>query len=142
MNESLKTARLLLETGSYTCVLCRDGQVYTSQQRGVAPLLTWLNSSTDFTGYCAADKVIGKATAFLYCLLGVRAVYAQVISTPALLVLQRYGISAAWDTLADGILNRQKSGPCPMEAATENINEPKEALTAIRRQLQIMGIPT
>ena len=29
----------------------------------------------DLRGFCAADKVIGKATAFLYVLMGVNSVY-------------------------------------------------------------------
>ena len=39
MNTNLLNARSLLESGNYTCVLCRGDTVYTTTQRGVAPLL-------------------------------------------------------------------------------------------------------
>ena len=99
------------------------------------PLLDFLDSGTDFTGFSAADKVIGKATAFLYCLLGVRAVYAQVMSTNAAQVLAAHGISAFCTRLVTGIRNRTDTGPCPMEAATRDLTDPEEALAAIRRTL-------
>ena len=62
--------------------------------------------------------------------------HARVMSEPAALVLQRAGIAAGWDALVEGIRNRQKDGPCPMEAATREIEDPNEALAAIRRTLE------
>ncbi|MBQ5707101.1 MAG: DUF1893 domain-containing protein [Peptococcaceae bacterium] len=136
MDKDLALAKQLLTTEEHTCVLCRGQHIYTSTQRGVAPLLGWLDSGTNLTGFCAADRVIGKATAYLYCLLGVKQVYARVMSKPAVQVLQEYGIPASWDTLVDGIENRQKTGPCPMEYATRNCATPEEALTAVRETLK------
>ena len=90
MND-LERAKSILQSGSYTCVLCQGDNLHTSQHRGVRPLLELLE--TDVTGFCAAVKVVGKATAFLYCLLKVKAVHAQVISLAALQVLQEGGIT-------------------------------------------------
>ncbi len=131
----LHTAAELLSQGCFTCVLRREQQTVTSTQRGVAPLLRWLENGTDLSGFSAADKVVGKAAAFLYCLLGVREVYAPVMSKAALEVLTAHGIAAHWEILADGIINRSKTGPCPMEAATGAIQDPQAALEAIRQTL-------
>ena len=90
----------------------------------------------DFSGYAAADKVVGKATAFLYCLLEVSAVYAPVISQAALEILQARGIHTEYDLCVPAILNRRKSGFCPMETATQNISDPEAALEAIRQTLE------
>ena len=136
MSHDLQKARQLLEAGDYTCALYRDGVSYTSTRRGVAPLLNWLDEKTDLRGFAAADRVVGKATAYLYCLLGVSCVFARVMSRPAAEVLSRYGIPAHCDTLVEAIENRQKTGPCPMEFATRNSNTPEEALTAIRQALE------
>ena len=136
MDKDLALAKQLLTTEEHTCVLCRDDRIYTSTRRGVAPLLGWLDSDLDLRGFSAADRVIGKATAYLYCLLGVKEVFARVISRPATQVLENHGIPAHWDTLVEGIQNRQKTGPCPMEAATADSHTPEEALTAIRKKLQ------
>lgn len=129
----LEKAKSLLWEGGYTCVLCKDDTTHTSAHRGVRPLLELLE--TDVSGFCAADKVVGKATALLYCLLDVKAVHAQVISLAALQVLQNSPIAVTWDTQVEYIKNRTGDGRCPMEQATEGIDDPQEALVAIRRKL-------
>jgi len=131
----LLNARFHLDSGSYTCVLCKGDDVYFATERGVKPLLSWLDSGMDLRGYSAADKVVGRATAFLYCLLGVKAVYANVMSRPAAAVLGEQGIDAHWGKLVDGIINRRGTGPCPFEAAVMEIRDSREALNAIRTKM-------
>lgn len=136
MDRELEKAKKYLDDRDCTCVLCHGAAVICSHRRGVAPLLEILENGTDVRGFFAADKVVGQATAFLYCLLGVRAVYARVISLPAMEVLEKHGIAVTGDTLVEGIRNRDNTGPCPMEAATRDITDPKTALTAIKSTLQ------
>jgi hypothetical protein len=131
MSLDLERAKEILAQTDSTCVLCRDEIVYTTTQRGVAPLLIWLQSGVDTCGFSAADKVVGKAAALLYCLLGVRRVHGDVMSDAAVKVLRRNGIEVYWDRLTDGIRNRAGTGPCPMEAATMSIDDPDEALPVI-----------
>lgn len=138
MNTNLQKARELLQTGEYTCVLCRENTVHTALSRGVKPLLNWLDNGLDLHGFSAADRVVGRATAFLYCLLGVKEVYARVMSRPAAEVLQNAGIAAEAGQLVDGIINRQGTGPCPFEAAVMEITDPEDALLAIRAKLEQM----
>lgn len=132
----LQNARRILAEGQFTCVLCRDGDTVTDGRRGVKPLLELLESGKDFSGYSAADKVVGKAAAFLYCLLGVKALHAGVISAPALQVLEKAGITARYDTLVPAIRNRTNTGFCPMETAVWDIDDPARAPEAIRQALQ------
>ena len=133
MND-LERAKSLLQSGGYTCVLCKDDTVHTSFHRGVRPLLELLE--TDVSGFYAADKVVGKATALLYRLLNVKAVHAQVISQAALQVLQNSPIAVSWDRQVDYIKNRTGDGRCPMEQATEGIDNSQEALVAIQKKLK------
>lgn len=132
--DDLQTAIDMLTKGGYTCVLCRDGECMTATARGVRPLVDWLDSGRDFQGFSAADKVVGRATAFLYVLLGVRAVHALVMSTPAREVLEENGIAASWETETAGIINRRGDGPCPFETAVLHVTAPEEALTLIRKK--------
>ena len=132
MEQNLKKALDLLNSGNYTCVACKEEVVYTTTQRGVAPLLNWLDSKTDLKDYSAADRVVGRGAAFLYCLLGVKEVYALVMSRPAAEVLQAHGILADAGTFVEGIINRTGTGPCPFEAAVMDIQDTQEALNAIR----------
>lgn len=132
----LQNARQHLLTGDYTCVLCKGDTLHTSTRRGVAPLLALIDSGTDVSGFSAADKVVGKATALLYRYLGVKAVYARVISQSAAEVLKDMHLE--FDRQVPFIQNRDGTGRCPMELATETIDDPAQALTAIRRTLKAL----
>ncbi len=124
----------LLQEEGFTCVLCGRGQIYTSRVRGIKPLLTWLDGGLDVRGFSAADKVVGKAAAFLYVLLGVKEVYAQVMSTPAKAVLEAHGVLNGCVEEVDAIRNRTNTGFCPMETAVWEISDDREALAAIRKK--------
>jgi len=136
MHEDCSRARRILEQGDYTCVLCCADQILTDDRRGIRPLLDLLAQNRDWHNFSAADKVVGKAAAFLYRLMGIRALYAQVISAPAAQVLQDDGIVLEYGTLVPAIRNRTNTGFCPMESAVWNINDPQEALSALRKALE------
>jgi hypothetical protein len=136
----LSIAREHLNSGDYTCVIRKDDVEYTSLERGVKPLVRWLTEGTDLRGFSAADKVVGKATAYLYCLLGVKEVYAHVMSRAAAQALEENGITPSQGKLVDNIINRQGNGICPFEAAVWDIHTPEEALPAIRAKMEEMHI--
>lgn len=151
MNDRDKAKAKLLSEG-YTCVLCRGDSIHTSISRGVRPLVEWLESSRcsqsaesiesaeNFEGFSAADKVVGKATAFLYVLLGVKAVYACVISRSALKTLTEHSIAVEYDVLTENIVNRKGDGICPFEAAVLDIEDPGTAYSAIKNKMREMNI--
>ncbi len=139
--QDLERARRILTAGDYTCVLCRGDAVHTATARGVRPLLDWLDSGLDLAGFSAADKVVGRATAYLYVLLGVRHVHALVMSTPAKNALEENGIRALCDREVPGIINRRGDGPCPFEEAVLGITDPEQALTAIRKKQFLLRQP-
>ncbi len=139
MDDYIK-AKQILDSGNYTAVLCKDGQAITSTLRGVKPLVLWVEEKTDFSGFAAADKVVGKATAFLYLLLGVQTIYAQVISKPALQVLEMQGISVEYGQLVENIINRQGNGICPFEEQVLSLTDKYEAYQAIRVKMEQMNI--
>ena len=140
MTKDLTIACSLLSSGDYTCVVCRDEITHTATDRGVRPLLNWLEAGLNLQGFSAADRVVGRATAFLYVLLGVKEVYAHVMSHPAAEVLAAHGIAAHPGKLVEGIINRRGDGPCPFEAAVLEITDPAAALEAIRlKRTQMLG---
>lgn len=136
--DNLSKARKLLDSGNYTCVVCKEDLVYTTSHRGVAPLLNWLDSRTNLQGFSAADRVVGRGAAFLYCLLRVKEVHARVMSHPAAQVLRAYGIDASADAFVEGILNRAGDGPCPFEAVVMDIQDAEAALVAIQNKRKQM----
>lgn len=125
--------------GIYTCVLYRGNEYDTSIERGVKPLLAWIKSGKDYHGYSAADKIVGKAAAMLYCLLGVEKVYAPVMSESAVSVFQEHGILYEYDTVISKIINRTNTGICPMEETVQNISLPEEAYVAIKQKVAILA---
>jgi len=135
MKDNWINAINILNDGNYTCVLCRGDAIYTSTQRGVKPLLDWLDDGIDVKGFSAADKVVGKAAAFLYVLLGVKEVYARVMSESAIDTFVKNGILPQYDLSVKSIINRAGTGNCPMEEAVKNTDIPEEALTLIKRRL-------
>ncbi len=137
---NLEKAKEMLITGGYTCVIYNGEKSYTSNERGVKPLLSLAEKKIVFEGFSAADKVIGKATAFLYLKLKVTEVYAAVISRPALSLLISNGIAVQYDTLVDNIINRKGDGICPFEAAVIDYVTAEEAYSVILHKASLMGI--
>ena len=140
MKSDLEKSKEIFKNGDYTCVLCNGETTYTSTERGLKPLITWLENDTDLKGFSVSDKIVGKAAAMLYSLLKVSAVYAPVMSEAGAQTLTKSGITPLYDTIVKEIRNRQNTGLCPMEEAVKDIDNSKEALTAIKQKIkQIMA---
>lgn len=127
MNSDLISAKELFEGGGYTCVLCKGEEKLSSTQSGIKPLLELLKSETDLKGFSAADKIIGRAAAFLYVLMGVSSVYGKVITSGAIEILRKNSIEVYYETCTEKIINRKGDDICPMEKAVADIDEPLEA---------------
>ncbi len=138
MNSNLLKAKEQLINGNFTCVLVKDSTVYTSHDRGVKPLLELIEKGIDLRSFSAADKVVGKATAFLYVLAEVKEVYAPVMSKSAKDILTKHGIKAFCDKSVDFIINRKGDGLCPMETAVKGIQDPQIAMTAVKEKLKAL----
>lgn len=136
MYPNREKARQILEAGGHTCVLCCEEETLTDDRRGVRPLLDLLERSRNWRSYCAADKVVGKAAAFLYQLMGIQALYAHVVSEPAAKVLTEAGIDLSFGTLVPAIRNRTDTGFCPMETAVWDVKNPEEALAILKLTLE------
>ena len=131
--DDLRTAKLGL--GGHTLCLVRDGEKLTHDGRGVSPMAELIASGRDLTGYTAADLVVGRAAALLYRKLGVSAVYGAYMSRGGQALLTSFGIEWSCGESCERILNREHTGPCPMDAAVEGIDEPEAAVAAIRETL-------
>ena len=131
--DTLEYAKELLDKEGFTCVITDGERCYTSRERGVKPLLELysLHGEQGLSGCSAADKVVGKAAAMLYVLLGVSRIHARVMSVPAARTLEANGIAFSCDTMTDAIINRAGNGYCPMETAVADTDDPKTALIAV-----------
>ncbi len=138
MDDYLDRACEMLQREARTCVICGEGVELASDLRGVSPLTGWIDQGVDVSGCYVADRVVGRAAALLFAYMGIAGVFAHVMSEPALLVLEAQGIPARCDQLVPYIMNRTGDGRCPMEEATDGINDPVGALAAVRaRQVEL-----
>lgn len=135
MTGDLENAVKVFKSGEYTCVLRKGDEEYRSCDRGVKPLLDFTESGNSFVGFSAADKTVGAAAAYLYVLLGVKHVWAEVLSFNGKKILEENGISVSYKELTAEILNSKKDGLCPIEKSVKNVTSPKEALFTIKNTL-------
>ncbi|MGN1246258.1 MAG: DUF1893 domain-containing protein [Muribaculaceae bacterium] len=123
----MDTLVALLHAGNHSLVVRNGNDTRTFDGRGVADLHRLLHSEPSLLGGASvADKVVGKGAAALMILGGVKALHADVVSTPALLLLRDSGIEVAFGREVPYIINRKGDGVCPVEALCSNCNTAAE----------------
>ena len=138
MEKDFQKAKEEYNSGKYTLVICKDEDIIKSDVTGIGPVMTLIDSKKDYKGYSAADKIVGRAAAFLYTLLQVKNLYGETMSKGAVEILKNAGIYYEYKTLTDYIENRQKTGMCPMDEAVKDIDNPKDAYEAIRNKIKFL----
>ena len=132
MPQTLESIKKLLAEEGYTCVLSNGEELITSREKGVKPLVQLIDGGRDFKGFFAADRTVGKAAALLYAYMGVTEVYAFVASEKGADICRSYGIKLSFERLTENIINRTGDDICPMEKTVAEIDDPKEAVAAIK----------
>lgn len=139
---NLNTLQMKLNDHHYTLIADINGTYYTSQQRGIAPILNPMKEQIDFfKDAIVVDKVIGKATAMLLILSGVQYIYAYVLSQKAKDILDQYHIDYGYSEIVSYIQNRDQSDMCPMEKTVYDINDLQVAFEALKiKQKELQGV--
>ena len=134
----LAEARRLIERNEAAVVLVKRGIICAAQKgRGVVPLLDLMDHRpADVSGAWVVDKVVGRAAAAIAVQAGAARVHGLLMSQEAETFLKEKGIPCSADALVPRILNRTQDGLCPLEAAVEGLNEPKDMLKAIRKRMR------
>ncbi|MBR0137904.1 MAG: DUF1893 domain-containing protein [Erysipelotrichaceae bacterium] len=111
---------------------------YISDENGIRPVIVPMcEDIAFFKDLEVADRIIGKASAMLLCLSGVKEVYTPVLSKAGKEIFDRYGVKADYDTLAEYIVNRKGDGMCPMEMTVKDIDDLNEAFSALKKKLAL-----
>ena len=127
-----------LKTNNYALIASNG---YFSTSSGIKPIINKLEENIHyFEGLCVADKIVGKASAMLLVLSGVKEVNALVLSTSGKEVLDKYEIAYTYEQLVEYIINRKGDDMCPMEKTVVNINDLNEAYLALANKVKEMGI--
>lgn len=138
---AIEVAKNELSIHNYSCVIVhQDRVIMTSFAGGVKPLIQYYETkSANFSNAVLADKVIGRAAAFLVVLCGITSVYAEVMSIGAKEILEEYNIYYEYNHLVPFIANRNRDGRCPMEVLSEGVEQPIEMYNRIKHWLAGMS---
>jgi hypothetical protein len=135
-HEDLDYARKEFEESKMAFVMVRDGMVLAySKEKGVAPFFSAV-ARKRVKGASLADRIIGKAVAFLCAYRGIVAVYTPVVSKPAVSVLEENQIPWKADQVVPMILNREGDGQCPIERIVTAATSPEEAYLILRKKFE------
>lgn len=124
--------------GDHTLALCKCGKVITSDKRGVAPMVDFIRDGVYLSGYSAADKVVGKAAAMLFIKAGIKEIYAGTLSKSAKALLDSHDISYYYTELTERIVNRDKTGLCPMESTVSDTDDIENGVKLIFEKLDTL----
>lgn len=125
----------ILNAEHASLVVLNNDSLSIHTERGVKDLVQLLRDEPErLHGAQVADKIIGRAAASLMVAGGVSEVHTNLISTPALQLLRNAGIPVSFDEEVPQILNRDKSGQCPIDSRlneAESIEECVEILNQL-----------
>jgi len=144
--ESLDYVKKLLTDSKTFVALLADGTIYTSDKKGIAPVIEKMHSDYHFfQGAVVADRVIGKAAAMLLVASGARAIYGELFSQHAYAVLEENKKTSPEFYYETGevvpyIINRQKTDMCPMEKTVLNLSpsDTDQAYSLLKQKLEEM----
>ncbi|MFZ2414116.1 MAG: DUF1893 domain-containing protein [Candidatus Cryosericum sp.] len=144
MTEGEQLVQTTIRSGDATLCAADGGElVYRLTGRGISALLTAVEEER-VAGHGPldwGDKLVGRAAALLFTLLRPRSVFALTMSTGAQDVLRMAGIPFTCGAVIDDVLNRMGTGPCPMEAAVSDVEEPLVAFATLKRVCQTLSDP-
>ena len=135
-NERLEQAKAALQGEITFAAALANGKLVTSEKKGSAPMMALLKEDMDILkGACVADRVIGRAAALLMEKAGVAEAFGEIVSSHALKAFAKSSITFTYGKEVEYIINRTKTGMCPMEQTVLEIEDAEEAYEALKRKL-------
>ena len=123
------------ELEGHSICLCRSGEFFTDDGRGISPVMRFISEGRDLSGYSTADVIVGKAAAMLFVKASIVSVHGRVMSESGKAFLETHGIPCSYDVLTDRIINRKGTDICPMEKTVADIDDPETAYTALAKKI-------
>ncbi len=131
----LSEMRRRLDEGA-SLVIAKNGVIKSIRQgRGISPLLEAFDAG-ELRGSIVMDRVIGRAAAAICAYAGASEVHTPLAAEGAGGILSLSGGRLFADLSVPTILNRTKSGLCPMEDAVKDMDEPEAMVFEIRKTLK------
>lgn len=118
----------------YSLVIEKDGKEYCFSDRGVKPLLDALDKEL-LQNSIVYDRVTGRASALLLAYAKVQKLYTLTLSKPSEEILNYFNIPFFTEKIVSNIINRNKTGICPMEEMTLTVTNPVEAYELLKARI-------
>lgn len=129
-----------LKNHDASCLIYNNEElIYKSSHIGVKPLLDFLDRKDEYQNLeqlILVDKVIGKAAMMLSALIGIQKIYTPVASEAAHKSAKENNILLIAEKIVPYIVNREKTGMCPIEKSVMKVQDPNLALENIRQTIQ------
>ena len=116
----------------HSICLCRNGEYFTDDGRGISPMMKFIAENRDLAGYSVADVIVGKAAAMLFVKAGISEVYGETMSRTGAEFLKMHNIPFSYGTMTEKIINRVGTDICPMEKTVADISDAREAYAALK----------
>lgn len=122
-----------LNENKLSLLVRNHGLTTQHENRGVQDLLTLIQNEPErLKGAVVADKIIGKAAAALMIAGGVKEVHTNIICTPAKQLFEQAGVKAVATEEVPMILNRDRSGQCPIDSRLEEAQTVEECVSILQ----------
>ncbi len=132
--EDIDIARYLMEEKKSNLVIVKNGRVlFTSAERGIAPFIHAIEGmGKELRSAAVADRILGLAVAMLCLHAGIKSVYGQIASQPALDLLKASGVTAGSKNVVPDIFNYDGTDLCPFEKLARNSRGAAQFYTALK----------
>ena len=123
---------------NHTCVIIKNEKVeFSSSESGVKPLLDYyrLNGISQIP-IIVVDKIMGRGAVLLAKMINASEIVTPIISKDALELANYYKMIVYYDEVVEFIVNRNKTGRCPIEASVLGITDVKDGYNKISETLQ------
>lgn len=136
--KDIDMAKEFLESEKLALAIVKDGKlVFSSTGIGIKPLFTAVEQLKDeLEGSSVADKVTGKAAAMLCKYAKIKELHTHLISENAMAVLKDTPIILEYEESTPYIINRDKTGMCPVETLSLKTNDIDELMSGITKFLE------
>ncbi len=134
----LTLARETLENEECSIVVVKNKKVLLFKKgHGLKPIFeTFEEIGPEIKDSVVADRILGKASAFLFRYAGVKSVYTPQATKGAVAVLIVGGIPSQVEKLIPFIKNNTGDNKCPFEKILEGVESPKKAFELLKTRIK------
>jgi len=134
-NDLMLEMQQLIVSGK-TLAIARNGVILKIEtERGLKPLVAAYDAGL-LKGSIVFDRAVGRAAAAFYAAAGAATVRTLLAGEGAEDICRKAGVELLAERTVPRILNRERSGSCPMEQAVVDLNDNQKIIEAVRATLE------